>query len=267
DDSEPVAVTGADGAFAIRGAGAWFVITATAPGLGCATETWVGEQTVITLTMRPAPGTVLGTVLDPEGRPVRGARLLLGAAMTNRDGMPPRIVGRISGHDLWPSRFLRTDTDGSFRSEGLPPIRWPLWIGAPGFAPCFQEVQVRADAPTEVTVRLTAGATVQGRLVDETGAAASGVEVFAAPDLPAPHEWIGLGMKVFTQPPLWAHMATKTGADGSYRLRRVMVGKLMLRAWGATRRTAKTECELVDGKTFVWDGALAPEVNPTWQPF
>src|SRR5262249_21533412 len=102
---------------------------------------------------------------------------------------------------------------------------------------------------------------------DETGAAASGVEVFAAPDLPAPHEWIGLGMKVFTQPPLWAHMATKTGADGSYRLRRVMVGKLMLRAWGATRRTAKTECELVDGKTFVWDGALAPEVNPTWQPF
>ncbi|HEU4417578.1 MAG TPA: sigma-70 family RNA polymerase sigma factor, partial [Planctomycetota bacterium] len=268
DDSEPVAVTGPDGAFAIHGVGVNFVVTASAPGLGCAKEAWVGKKEIV-LTLRPVPGTVIGTVLDPSGAPVIGARVLLGVTRSPRGGEHKRFSSfAISGQDLWPSRFLRTDAEGRFRSDGLPPIRWPLWVGAPGFGPSWQEVTVRADAVTEVTVHLAQGAIVRGRITDEAGAGVAGVEVNAFPYLPAPHELIGLGMEEGAEPPQWARMHTTTDATGSYQLQRVLVGKLRLHAWArASRCLAKVDCEVVEGQTFVWDAVLAPEVDPSWQRF
>lgn len=262
DDSEPVAVTGSDGAFSIRDAGASFTISASAPGFGCAKVLWVGDpQTVLTL--RPAPGVVVGLVVDAEGRPVAGARVLLGTTLSN-GGKHGRVAGQISGQDLWPSRFLRTDDDGRFRCEGMPAIRWPLWVGAPGFAAAWREVEVRADAPTEVTVRLTQGGTVRGRITDASGVPQAGVVVDLWPDLPAPHVLVGLGIKQLAGPPLWARASVATDADGRYEMRRVLAGKHMMQAWAAAARAvARTEGAIVDGETFVWDGVVMPEVDPS----
>ncbi|MFY9341133.1 MAG: sigma-70 family RNA polymerase sigma factor [Planctomycetota bacterium] len=263
DDGEPVAVSAPDGTFSIRGAGQDFVVMATAPGFGAAKEAWVRKPEMV-LTLRPVPGVVVGTVVDPARQPVPGARILLGVT-SNRGAGHQRFFGQISGQDLWPSRFLRTDADGRFRSEGLPALRWPMWIGAPGFAPGWQEVIVRADGPTEVTVRLAHGATVRGRITDQAGIGVKDVEIHAHPDLPAPHELIGLAMKELAMPPLWSRKGTRTAEDGSYQLPHVMVGKLTLRAWSAAGR-AKIECEVVEGQTFVWDATIAPPIDPSWRP-
>jgi RNA polymerase sigma-70 factor (ECF subfamily) len=264
DDSEPVAVSGPDGAFTIRAAAADFVITASAPGYGCAKEGWIHEDTIV-VTLRPVPGVVLGSVVDERGRPVVGARVLLGIAGSYRDGVHSRFVGRVFGASLWPSRFLRTDAEGRFRCEGLPPIRWPLWVGAPGFAASWQEVAVRDDGPTEVAVRLGPGATVHGRITNEAGGAVVGAEVDARSDHPVPHEDIGLGVP-FDFPPGWGRRFTKTDADGAFMLANVTIGKVKLDAWHASGLRTRTECELRDGQTFEWNAALASEMDSSLQP-
>jgi protocatechuate 3,4-dioxygenase beta subunit len=206
--------------------------------------------------MRAAPGALVGTVIDASGRPIADARVLLGVTQCDpQDGVHKRFVGRITGQDLWPSRFLRTDAAGNFRSEGLPALPWPLWVGAPGFANSRQVVPVSADAPTAVTIRLTAGATVSGRITDAAGRAMAGVEIDAWPDLPPPHQLIGLGMSVFTYPPLWGRRAAVTGEDGAYRIERVMAGKMKLNAWHRDGHVLEA-CELADGQNFVWNAVL-----------
>ncbi|HEX6813387.1 MAG TPA: sigma-70 family RNA polymerase sigma factor, partial [Planctomycetota bacterium] len=268
DDSEPVALTGPDGAFAIRGAGQQFVVTATAKGLGCAREAWVGQQgEELVLTLRPTPGVLVGTVVDASGRPVAGARLLLGISMgTAFGGENSRIIGMVSGQDFWPSRFLRTDDDGRFRSEGLPALPWPLWVGAAGFAPCWQVVDVLADRETEVAVRVGQGASVRGRIT-EAGVGVAGVVVGVVPDLPAPHELIGLGM-ARTPAPSWVRMRATTDAEGCYLLSQVMAGNAVLQAWhGTSRSKARVAREFVEGETFVWDAELEPEEEASWQRF
>lgn len=263
DDGEVVATSGPDGAFTIRGAGESFAVTATAPGFGCARVAWVRARDLV-LTLRPAPGVLVGTVVDPAGKPVADARVLLGMTMT-ANGVHQRLLGEITGQDVWPSRFLRTDAEGRFRTEGLPLLPWPLWVGAPGFAAAWREVSVRADAETAVTVQLTHGAAVRGRITDSSGAPAAGAEVHVTPDLPAPHPLIGLGMKVFTLPPLFAQHSTTTDADGGYQLANVLPGKLSIHVWHR-RAFARTECELADGQTLVWDAVVVPEAGPSGQP-
>lgn len=263
DDGEVVATSGPDGTFTIRGAAEGFTVTATAPGFGCARVARVRTRDLV-LTLRPAPGVLVGTVVDPAGKPVADARVLLGVTMQG-NGVHQRPMGEIIGQDLWPSRFLRTDAEGRFRAEGLPLLPWPLWVAAPGFAAAWREVPLRADAETTVMVQLTHGAAVRGRITASSGAVAAGAEVHVTPDLPAPHPLIGLGMKVFTLPPLFARHSTTTDAGGGYQLANVLPGKLTIHVWhrGAF---ARTECELGDGQTLVWDPVLAPEAGPSGQP-
>jgi RNA polymerase sigma-70 factor (ECF subfamily) len=256
DDCEPVAVSDAQGSFTIRGAGPGGNLMATSDGLGCAKVTRVKEEVV--LTMRPAPGTLLGTVVDAAGQPVADARVLLGVTMQADGGLHRRLLGEIQGQDLWPSRFLRTDTEGRFRSEGLPALPWPLWVGAPGFAPSWQTVHLAAGTPTEVSIRLTEGATLRGRITDAAGASVAGAQVAACPILAPPHPSVGLGMSLFTAPPLWGRRSTTTDAQGEYLLAQVMPGTMQLLAH---RRDASVaiQRELADGESLVWDAVLAGE--------
>jgi RNA polymerase sigma-70 factor (ECF subfamily) len=259
DDGEPVATSGPDGTFAVRAATRQQVLIATAPGFATAKDCKVGAREIV-LTMRPAPGTVVGTVVDPDGRPVAGARVLLGLTMTSwSSGRHESFlrVGEITGADLWPARFVRTDDEGRFRCEGLPPWRWPLWAGAAGFAPHRSEVDVRATGETEVVARLTVGATVRGRVTDDTGVAIAGTTVYAHLVLPPLDARLSLGVDNASLPPLWARTFVVTDANGGYELARVMPGKYLLRVHHA-RKTASAEHELADGATFVWDAVIAP---------
>ena len=260
DDCEPAAISDTLGAFSIRDAGPLRSLTATAPGLGCANAASVQREEIL-LTMRAAPGTLVGTVIDASGRPIADARVLLGVTQCDpQAGVHKRFAGRITGQDLWPSRFLRTDAAGNFRSEGLPALPWPLWVGAPGFANSRQVVPLSADAPTAVTIRLTAGATVTGRITDAAGRAMAGVEVHAWPDQPPPHQLIGLGISAFNAPPLWSRRSAITGEDGAYRIDRVMAGKMQLHAWHPDGHVTEAS-ELVDGESFVWDAVLVAEAS------
>ncbi|MCU0862415.1 MAG: sigma-70 family RNA polymerase sigma factor [Planctomycetes bacterium] len=258
DDCESAAVSDALGAFSIRDAGPLRNLTATAPGLGCANITHV-EGTEMVLRMRVAPGTLLGSVVDAEGRPIDGARVLLGVTRTEpQSGLHSRFLGRITGQDIWPSRFLRTDAAGSFRSEGLPALPWPLWVGAPGFATACQVVTVSADAPTSVTIRLTAGATVSGRITDAAGRAMAGVEIHAWPEQPPLDERIAPGPSAIYHRPLWGRRSAVTGDDGVYQVKHVMPGKMRLHAWHPDGHVTEA-CELADGQSFVWNAVLESE--------
>ena len=261
DDSEPVAVTGPDGAFAIRSSGLEHVVSATAPGFGCAKVAFVRQEHTdkdLVLVLRQAPGVLVGTVVDPGGSPVTDARVLVGIT-SSRKGEHQRVFGEVSGQDSWPARFLRSDAAGRFRVEGLPLWNWPVWIGAPGFAPAWQQVQLLAGIETKVTIGLLHGATLRGCVTDATGRPVAGAEVFGYPKLPEAHELITLGVSGLGQdPPLWAQLTTKTGADGLYQLANVLPAKLRLNISHRDGR-AKTECEVTDGQTFVWDAVIVAE--------
>lgn len=259
DDSEPAAVTAPDGAFSIRAAGEHFTLTASAPGFGSAKEAWV-EGSDVLLTLRPTPGVLNGIVVDARGEPVRDARVLVGVAKGERGGNQ-RFFGKSSGQDLWPSRFHRTDAEGRFQAAGLPPIPWPVWVGAPGFAPSWQEVRVRADGPTEVTIRLTAGATVRGRVTDGEGRPVPGAEVRVHPRLPRAHVLLTAGV-VPTLFPLLAMRFATTDTNGCYVIPRVLVAPIELTASHGDADT-RLACELTDAQVFDWDPVLAP---PAEQP-
>jgi RNA polymerase sigma-70 factor (ECF subfamily) len=267
DDSEPVATSGADGSFAIRGAGSALVVTATASGLATAKGVLVADRDLV-LTMRPSPGTLVGTVVDASGRPVADARVLVGLVCTTwqGNGVDGSIGGMISGQDLWPARFLRTDREGRFRSEGLPPWKWPLFVAAPGHAPHRSEVQVLDVGETEVVVQVTPGATVRGRLVDAAGGAIAGARITVFPQLESgdARVTLGLGAGGPFNPPTWCQARTTTDASGTFALRHVMVGKHQLGA-AIGNRYVSGECELRDGETFVWE-AVAEEVEAKGQP-
>jgi protocatechuate 3,4-dioxygenase beta subunit len=84
-------------------------------------------------------GTVSGTVLDAEGKPVAGARIT--AWNPAGDG------------DQWmPHRTARTDAEGRFRVEDLPLVAFTLSVERAGFT----AAKVPLEAPREdVSVRLT----------------------------------------------------------------------------------------------------------------
>jgi RNA polymerase sigma-70 factor (ECF subfamily) len=265
DDSEPVAVTGPDGVFAIRSSGPEHVVSATAPGFGCAKVAFIRAEHAekeLVLVLRPAPGVLVGTVLDPAGLPVADARVLVGITSSDsRNGEHQRIFGETSGQDCWPSRFLRSDAGGRFRVEGLPLWRWPVWVGAPGFAPAWQEVQLLAGTETRVTITLTHGATLHGRVTDATGCPVAAAGVYGYAKLPQAHELISLGCGFGDSgqlAPLWASISTKTGVDGRYQIDNVLPARLRLHV-SHRNGQAKTECEVIDGQTFVWDAVIVAE--------
>lgn len=264
DDGEPVATSGADGTFAIRSAGEWYSVTATAPGLGCARPSFVEvahADRELVVVLRPAPGVLLGTVVDGKGQPVADARVLVGVTMANSaSGQHRRILGRIIGQDVWPSRFLRTDGEGRFRCEGLPPLPWPVWVGSSGFAPVRQLVEVLAIGETHTTIRLGCGATMSGRITDPGGQPVVGADISLWPLLPPSHAQIGLGMDVFNGPPLWANRRAATDAAGRYELCSVMAAKMRVSAWCGNGST-HAEITFAEGQVETWDAVItAPSV-------
>ncbi|MCA8948182.1 MAG: sigma-70 family RNA polymerase sigma factor, partial [Planctomycetes bacterium] len=234
DDSEAVATSAADGRFEIRSVGGdRRMLTATAPGFGCAKVDWVSAERatrVRLLRLRPVPGSLVLTVVDHDGAPIAGAHVLVGVTMSRSDGSHHRIVGQVIGQDHWPSRFGRTDDLGVFHAEGLPPLSWPIWVGAPGHAPVYRVLDIADAGVTRATLQLTEGARVHGRVIDAEGRPAAGALVGLRGESGAVDYVIGLGMEHVFGPPFWARAATRAGDDGRFLLERAMAGTAMLHA-------------------------------------
>ncbi|HET6203352.1 MAG TPA: carboxypeptidase-like regulatory domain-containing protein [Planctomycetota bacterium] len=118
-------------------------------------------------------GLVAGTVSDPSGRPVAGARVSI-------DLDPAQVMRRAPF-------FMdeeKTDDQGRYRLGGLPAGKVRVLASAEGWRESrSDEVEVRAGENVErVDVRLQSGRSIAGRVLANDGKPIEGAEVYAMPE-------------------------------------------------------------------------------------
>ncbi len=163
---DDVATTAADGSFVLRDVapGSFLAVRAAGyaglsarPVLGAEVGTWV---------LAANGGAVDVAILDPAGRPVADAVVVVG----HRDARTwiPQVEGELPS--VPPPCRARSDERGHSLAIGLPPGLHPVSVRSPGSAPFHTFVAVEAGQTAAVVVRLAPGAQLRGRLVaaDET---------------------------------------------------------------------------------------------------
>ncbi len=146
------ATTAADGTFRfahVRPGKVRVLAKATkhAPGLVIA-RAGVGTEPI---ELRLTPGRPLaGRVVDPEGKPIAGARINIYTSF----GYPDSVV------------FLRTDRDGRFRSDEATSDGLMVGVSQPGYLP-IRNRSILADGK-ELSFTLTPSLQIAGRVRDET---------------------------------------------------------------------------------------------------
>ncbi len=266
DDAEAIGTAAADGTFTIRGTHEGHLLTATAPGFGShrvepVTKRHRDEELLLRLAR--APGSLVVLVHDPRGRPIANARLLVGVSMTQGRNHT-HFGGGIIGQDVMPSRFLRTDDLGLARTEGLPALPWPVWVGAPGFAAARQVVDVSADRETKVTFGLDEGATLFGSVRDTASEVPPDTEVSVDWQFPAMHTLINpLGEQggFLAGAPLFVATSTRADAEGQFELAHVMPGTVTLRAFSGRSLSHHDERELRAHERVQWDPVLQDDAE------
>jgi RNA polymerase sigma factor (sigma-70 family) len=150
----------------------------------------------------PGPEAVLrGTVLDPAGDPLAGAWVKVG-------GDTRRL--KASGRSTPPFQHLRTDERGEFAACNLRPGGVPVRVYAEGVSPWTATVLCEVSVTNRVTVQLSHGGTLEGRVLDSSGRSIPDAEV----------EIQGLDYPAVT--------ATQSDSDGRYRLEYVPAGSFMV---------------------------------------
>lgn len=218
----PAAVSGPDGEFVIADlpAGRPLHLLASADGF---LPTWTlgvetpPEEPVEIALQRSAA--VAGTVVDAEGEPVPGGRVLL-----RWPGPPPGTVGveRRRGDG---SRRAEAEADGAFRFETLEPGTVELSAESDEHLPS-EPVEVEL-APGEersgVRLVLRPGAVIRGRALDARGEPVVGAEIRAGP------------------------ATVRSGADGSFRIAGLKLGFVGLFGFHPDYRRTVEEVEVVPG--------------------
>jgi RNA polymerase sigma factor (sigma-70 family) len=128
---------------------------------------------------KPAAVTVRGRVLDPDGKPIKGARLYW-------PRMPEKQPSR--GFEIESIAFplrARTDAEGHFRFE-LPPsdsqkadwwhVSALLSAAADGYGVDFADLPKKGE-PAELTLRLVKDQPIEGRILSTEGKPVAGVRV------------------------------------------------------------------------------------------
>jgi protocatechuate 3,4-dioxygenase beta subunit len=153
------------------------------------------------LTAELVPGTsVRGSVLDPAGNPVAGA-LVLSENVAPTDGL---FLTDAEQSFFWLPIQARTGPDGRFELAHLLPGEHALRISAPSFATAWRKrVRVPRVPGAELSVELSVGGTVEGRITREDGGPDADAEVVCV---------------VMEQSgPLTNFAYTRTDAEGRYR--------------------------------------------------
>jgi hypothetical protein len=117
-DGRQIAVTNADGRFALRGVEPERFVSAHAPGLRAAAvqpvRVAVGSAIEVELVLRGTGASLLGRVVDPDGAAVADARVQVGMRESGLGWTPGMF-----GDGYRPPQALRADGNGCFRADGL----------------------------------------------------------------------------------------------------------------------------------------------------
>jgi protocatechuate 3,4-dioxygenase beta subunit len=151
------------------------------------------------VTLVRTDGSLSGTVLDPDGDPVRGGQV--GFASEGAT-----FAAALQAID-WPIR-----EDGSFKIEHLPAAPGHVWVMADGFAAQRVQVPFAPAARTEGFVaRLEARGTVRGRLVTREGEPVPSLAVHLRQDIALGNDAHSVALVA----------RTVSGADGAFEFRGV----------------------------------------------
>ena len=193
--------TDARGAFRIEGIGPGLhSLRAIARGYGSAYQSDVRPGATVNLMARPG-GWLAGRVIDPKGLPVRGALV--------RAGKEPQF--------WWTSPVEATDAEGRFELGGLDPGTYSIVARHADFAPgIVMGVAADVEGRADLSIALTVGGTVTGRLVDSEERPLAGRV--------AAQELAGQPMA----PALIELLRTDAGADGRFRIERFPPGSYTL---------------------------------------
>jgi hypothetical protein len=211
DATRNVATSDAQGRFRLEGIGpSPFTLSARALGHAIGERQDVKAGAVVDIVLFPG-STLHGAVRDDDGRPVSGALVR---------AEPDRFWGKEPPPE-------RTDTEGRFEMAGVTPGEYKVVARLGGRAPAFGRVVVEPEAEATVTLLLSAGGFVTGRVVDEQGRPLRGVvRVDAVDELGLPASMGDL-------------LAAESKDDGTFSLGPLPIGSLGLAASAprhATRR-------------------------------
>jgi len=129
-----------------------------------------------------------GKAVDAEGKPVAGASVRL---LAWRNARPPDALYGFTGSGFAEVSTAATDLEGRFSvwasaTDGEAVVK----VEAPGFAPWADVVRLSDQDPCEAV--LARSTSMAGRVVDELGAPAAGIEVSAIPRLSGAPAWNSL---------------------------------------------------------------------------
>ena len=240
----PVTHSGVDGRFTIRDgrADGFFLVGALAAGkLPSATAILMGsagsEHEIELKIGGPAGGLDL-EVVDVDGQPVAGARVLIGNNTHEQFQLP-------SGTLACGTKPLdrRTDREGRLHFTSLLPGDNPLSIREPRFAPWSGTVSSVAGATATLRVTLGPSGSVEGRILDALGNPKAKIEV-----------------KIGRYGDFMASFV-RTDADGRYRIDGVAPGTREIIADADVEGQVKDEIEIRADEVAHWDAQL--ELGPS----
>lgn len=233
-----LSTTAADGTFTAKALPTDHLLAAWAPGRSTAHPQWLTDQRPepwsCRLVVSPCGGDLSGTVRDPRGQPVPGATVLVDTPRS------AEFEGREWAQGAC-DRQQKTDEHGRFCFLGVARGTRQLWCASPDFAATSLQV-AHGDAPTDVTVTLSTGATVRGTVRREDGR-------------PAADAWVQQVGRVRrpTRDPDWSRGQTNVAADGTFVLARLTPGVVALQASRQDARRCTIELTLAEGELAEWN--------------
>jgi hypothetical protein len=233
EDGPPAATSAQDGFFRIedRRAGETVDLDASRSGYApaVASSVQVPPDQPVRLVLQPS-STVEGRTVDPDGKPVAGAQILI------HPSDPVAMGGRVRMFTAARSQSAVSDETGFFRIEDVIPGGFELQAMATGYQRSeLDNLEVRPGQELRgLEVMLAPGAVIEGRVFSPSGQPLAGAEVGVVD--PAIHVFFG---------------TATTDGDGRYRLDGVAPGARSVQAEHEDYRRAVKEVEVRLGENSV----------------
>jgi RNA polymerase sigma factor (sigma-70 family) len=234
-DAEILATTGADGRFVVRAACVTCLVGARAAGYSASQLRFLfgknGNTADVRIELGQSGGMVDGVVVDPAGKPVADAVVIVGSGVTSA------IVARGEGAPPMPA-LVRSDASGRFLAVGVPLGAQPVAVRAAALAPWQGVCDVAANVTSSLRVQLSPGASVHGFVRNADGPVSGAI------------------VEVGT----WGqflHCRARSGADGAFQIVGLPAGEIEITAAHDTLGKDKRRVVTVAGGSVVCDLQLS----------